>query len=89
MSFFDIEFEFGTDFSQIDNEQVVSDFYHGPLFIIGGENDTTMPAVLSEQLFNASKSAHKKLMLAEGAVHRTMLKNPHEIKVYKQFLASL
>jgi hypothetical protein len=88
ISFIDFDFDFEADFSQIDNEKVVTDFYHGPLFIIGGEDDTTVPSTLSEQLFNASKSKNKKLMLVENAGHREMLKNPNEINSYKVFLAS-
>jgi len=85
-----VEIDLGLEeyMSQIDNKIVVADFYHGPLFIIGGEDDIVVPAVLSEQLFNASKSENKKLMLVENAGHREMLKSPNEINSYKAFLAS-
>ncbi len=73
-------------FRAVDNEVVVADHYRGPLLIIGGENDQQVPAELSQLLYNASKSANKKLMIVDNADHGTMLDNPEEIALYKQFL---
>jgi hypothetical protein len=88
-SFVEIDLNLEEDVSQIDNKIVVSEFYDGPLFVIAGEEDIVVPAILSEQLFNASKSENKKLMLVRNANHRTMLKNIKEINTYKQFLTTL
>lgn len=76
-------------FKTVDNKVVVSEFYTGPLLIIGGENDEQVPVKLSTSLFNASKSFNKKLMIVANADHGSMLDAPAEIAIYKQFLSSI
>jgi pimeloyl-ACP methyl ester carboxylesterase len=76
-------------FNAVDNELVVSNFYSGPLLIIGGENDEQVPVELSSALYNASKSGNKKLVIVEGADHGSMLDKPKEIALYKAFLNSI
>ncbi|WP_340678524.1 alpha/beta hydrolase, partial [Paraglaciecola sp.] len=63
-------------FKTVDNKVVVSEFYTGPLLIIGGENDEQVPVKLSTSLFNASKSFNKKLMIVANADHGSMLDAP-------------
>ena len=76
-------------FNTVDNEVVVSNYYSGPLLIIGAENDQQVPVELSTSLYNASKSANKKLMIVKGADHSSMLNKPEEIAIYKQFINSI
>jgi len=82
--FFTIEVD--EAFRAVDNKIVVADYYRGPLLIIGGENDQQVPAELSQLLYNASKSVNKKLMIVDNADHGSMLDNPEELEIYKQFL---
>jgi len=76
-------------FNAVDNEVVVSNFYRGPLLVIGAENDEQVPVELSNALYNASKSENKKLVIVEGADHGSMLDKPKEIALYKAFLNSI
>jgi uncharacterized protein len=76
-------------FSTVDNREVVSEYYAGPLLIIGGEKDEQVPVELSTSLFQASKSTNKKLMIVERADHGSMLDQPNEKKAYKSFLNSI
>ncbi|MBA6340967.1 alpha/beta hydrolase [Colwellia sp. MB02u-10] len=76
-------------FKSIDNRIVVSDYYKGPLFVIGAENDEQVPVELSELLFNSSKSSNKELLVVENANHGNMLENSRELLIYKKFLASV
>ncbi len=76
-------------FNEVDNELVVSNFYSGPLLIIGGENDEQVPVELSSALYNASISENKKLVIVEGADHGSMLDEPKEIALYKQFINAI
>ena len=76
-------------FNTVDNEVVVSNFYSGPLLIIGAENDQQVPVELSSALYNASQSENKKLVIVEGADHSSMLDKPKEIALYKAFLNSI
>lgn len=76
-------------FNAVDNEVVVSNFYSGPLLVIGAENDEQVPVELSSALYNASKSENKKLVIVEGADHGSMLDKPKEIALYKQFINSI
>lgn len=76
-------------FNTVDNELVVSNFYSGPLLIIGGENDEQVPVELSHLLYNASISENKKLVIVEGADHGSTLDKPNEIALYKQFINSI
>lgn len=76
-------------FNTVDNEVVVSNFYRGPLLVIGAENDEQVPVELSSALYNASKSENKKLVIVEGADHGSMLDKPKEIALYKQFINSI
>lgn len=76
-------------FKSIDNQIVVSEYYKGPLFVIGAENDEQVPVELSELLFSSSQSSNKKLLIVENANHGNMLENPKELSIYKSFLASI
>ena len=76
-------------FNTVDNAVVVSNFYSGPLLIIGAENDQQVPVELSTSLYNASKSVNKKLVIVEDADHSSMLDKPSEIAIYKQFINSI
>ena len=76
-------------FNAVDNEVVVSNFYSGPLLVIGAENDQQVPVELSSALYNASTSENKKLVIVEGADHGSMLDKAKEIALYKAFLNSI
>lgn len=76
-------------FHTADNQVVVAEQYDRPLLIIAGEEDQQVPVALSKQLFNASQSKNKKLIVVEGADHGNMFKNMATTKTYLQFLASL
>ena len=76
-------------FNAIDNRVVVADYYKGPLFVIGAENDEQVPVELSELLFNASNSSNKELLIVEDANHGNMLDNNKELLIYKKFLTSI
>ncbi|MBU2978754.1 alpha/beta fold hydrolase [Alteromonas sp. C1M14] len=76
-------------FKSVDNKIVVSEYYKGPLFVIGAENDEQVPVELSELLFNSSQSSNKKLLIVENANHVNMLENPEALSTYKSFLASI
>ncbi len=76
-------------FHTVDNTKVLSEYYSGPLLIIGAENDEQVPVELSQKLFKASKSKNKKLLIVEGADHSAMLDNEEELNIYKSFLSSI
>jgi pimeloyl-ACP methyl ester carboxylesterase len=76
-------------FKAVDNEVVVSNFYRGPLLIIGGENDQQVPVELSRILFDASKSINKQLIIVDNADHGSMLDSQKEIDLYQQFLKTI
>ncbi|MGB0986856.1 MAG: alpha/beta hydrolase [Pseudoalteromonas spongiae] len=74
-------------FYSVDNKQVLSENYVGPLLVIGGADDKQTPAILSEKLFNASTSAEKQLVIAENADHGEMFKSKNVQVAYQTFLA--
>lgn len=76
-------------FYQVDNKAVLANDYSNPLLIIAGENDQQAPAILSQRLFDASQSENKALHVVDDATHGNMLAERQEIRVYKEFLASL
>jgi len=76
-------------FKAVDNEVVVSNFYSGPLLIIGGENDQQVPVALSKTLFDASKSINKQLIIVDNADHGSMLDSQKEMELYHQFLGTI
>ena len=53
-------------FNLADNKKIVANHYSGPLLIIAAENDQQVPAQLSEQLYNASQSSNKTLVMVKG-----------------------
>ena len=75
-------------FHTVDNKQIVSETYSGPLLIIGGEKDEQAPASLSQALFDASQSSNKQLVIVRHADHNSMLNNQSEIDIYRTFLSS-
>lgn len=76
-------------FKAVDNEVVVSNFYSGPLLIIGGENDQQVPVELSKTLFDASHSINKQLIIVDNADHGSMLDSQKEMALYQQFLKTI
>ncbi len=76
-------------FSVVDNKNIVMQNYHGPLLIIAGEKDQQAPAILAKQLFLASSSTNKQLIMVKNATHGTMLDKFEQIARYKEFLQTL
>jgi len=76
-------------FNTVDNANVLSEHYAGPVFILGAENDEQVPVTLSSKLFEASQSAHKILAIVEGADHGAMLDGVKEVELYRTFLNSI
>lgn len=76
-------------FYSIDNKEVVSTHYSGPLLVIGGEDDEQVPVALSHALYEASISKNKMLVIAEGADHGEMLDGEKELAQYRAFLDSI
>lgn len=76
-------------FHTVDNKEVVSKHYSGPLFVIGAEEDEQTPVSLTHALFNASQSEQKNLTIVEGAHHNNMFANEPEIEKYRAFLTAL
>ena len=77
------------NFNIVDNKVVVEKDYDGPLLIIAGENDQQVPPELSEQLYRASQSKNKVLVMVKDASHGDMLAAPATITSYVTFLTSL
>ncbi|PCH96288.1 MAG: alpha/beta hydrolase [Gammaproteobacteria bacterium] len=76
-------------FKIADNQSIVAKDYHKPLLIIAGENDQQVPVELSKQLYNASQSPNKTLLVVKGANHGGMFDNPTTASAYLKFLMSL
>lgn len=76
-------------FHTVDNAEVVSTYYNGPLFILGAENDEQVPVSLSEKLYQLSQSSNKTLTIVEGAKHGEMLDGIKELEIYQNFLKSI
>ncbi|WP_341503446.1 alpha/beta fold hydrolase [Gallaecimonas sp. GXIMD4217] len=76
-------------FRGVDNQQVVARDYDGPLLVIGGEQDEQVPVVLSQRLFEASRSSQKQLLIVQGAGHGNMLEGKEELSRYRAFLDKL
>ncbi|MEZ9539308.1 alpha/beta hydrolase [Shewanella sp. 10N.286.51.B8] len=81
--------EMPEDFRKADNEQVVAQYYQGPLLVIGAENDDQVPAELSEKLFDASQSEVKALIMVPNTGHQGMLDNAHAMSRYQAFVNNL
>ncbi len=78
-----------TAFKIADNRHVVAHKYDNPLLIIAGENDQQVPAKLSSQLYYASQSINKTLVVVKDADHGDMFDDPSTIATYIQFLKSI
>ena len=76
-------------FKIANNQRIVAKDYQKPLFIIAGENDHQVPVILSKQLYNASQSPNKTLLIVKGANHVGMFDDPTTTSAYVAFLASL
>jgi uncharacterized protein len=76
-------------FKLVDNQEVVSTFYQGPLMVIGGEKDDQVPAELSEKLFLASQSKIKTLIIVPEANHGEMLNSAKTMQAYREFIARI
>lgn len=76
-------------FHLANNQVIVEQQYQKPLLIIAGEEDQEVPVSLSQKLFNASKSANKKLIIVKGADHGSMFKAPATTDIYIEFLKSI
>jgi pimeloyl-ACP methyl ester carboxylesterase len=76
-------------FSVADNKQVVAHSYDKPLLIIAGENDQKVPAELSKQLYDASQSINKTLVMVKGASHGGMFDDPETLSAYLHFLSTI
>ncbi|WP_394130879.1 alpha/beta hydrolase [Shewanella maritima] len=87
MPFLSIEMSEG--FRRVDNEQVVSQDYQGPLLIIGAQQDDQVPASLSETLYRASQSPIKQLIMVPNANHQTMFDDPNTLIQYRAFIAQI
>lgn len=73
----------------LDNKQVLSEHYTGPLLVIGAEKDQQVPVSLSKSLYDSSASTHKQLIIVEDATHSTMLSDATTLKKYRTFVRSL
>lgn len=76
-------------FHLANNQVIVEQQYQKPLLIIAGEDDQQVPVSLSQKLFNASKSANKKLIIVEDADHGSMFKDRKTTDNYIEFLKSI
>ncbi|WP_144211621.1 alpha/beta hydrolase [Shewanella donghaensis] len=81
--------EMPEDFRRVDNEQVVAQYYKGPLLVIGAENDDEVPASLSEKLYAASQSEVKELIMVPNVGHQGMLDNANAMSRYQAFVQAL
>ena len=84
-----VNVEIDDAFYTVDNRQVVSEYYRGPLLVIGGGKDEQTPAVLSHKLFDASNSQNKRLVIAEEANHGQMFDNKKVQTAYNSFISTL
>jgi len=76
-------------FKMVNNQSIVAKDYHQPLLIIAGENDHQVPVELSKQLYNASQSPNKVLLIVKNANHSDMFEPPSTASTYVEFLTSL
>lgn len=76
-------------FFTVDNKDVVSRFYSGPLLVIGGGEDKQTPVSLSHALFLASQSSDKKIVISDEAGHYQMFDNEKVRSTYKGFIEKL
>ena len=60
--------------------------YAGPLLLIAGSKDKITPPRFLQQLFDASLSPHKHVVVANGARHGAALLQPEARKAFDQFL---
>ncbi|MCG7551073.1 alpha/beta fold hydrolase [Pseudoalteromonas sp. Of7M-16] len=73
-------------FFSVNNAQVLSDYYQGPLLVIGGGKDKQTPVSLSHRLYDASQSIDKQIVISEEAGHYKMFDNKQVRAAYDEFL---
>ena len=71
--------------SQVGNDKVVVE-YKGPLLLLVGEHDRTIPASLTRKLFELSRSSQKQMLIVPEGGHGHALADPDARQRYKQFL---
>ncbi|AOT10673.1 alpha/beta hydrolase [Pseudoalteromonas luteoviolacea] len=76
-------------FFTVDNKEVVSQFYSGPLLVIGGGEDKQTPVSLSHALYSASKSKDKEIVISDEAGHYQMFEDKQVRRSYDDFVMSL
>lgn len=76
-------------FHTVDNKKTLQANYTGPLLIIAGQDDKQAPPELSQQLFEASNSVNKQLIIVKDAGHSGMLKEPSTMQDYLAFINSI
>lgn len=76
-------------FHSVDNKKTLQAKYVGPLLIIAGQNDKQAPPELSQQLFEASKSLNKQLIIVKDVGHSGMLKEQSTMQEYSKFLNAI
>ncbi|AZG71314.1 alpha/beta hydrolase [Shewanella livingstonensis] len=84
-----LSLEMPDDFRKANNQQVVAQYYQGPLLVIAAENDQEVPPELAEKLFAASQSANKQLIMVPNADHGGMLDNAATMYRYQAFIFAL
>lgn len=85
--FFNLEVD--DAFYTVDNQAVLKTHYDGPLLIVAGGKDVQTPETLSHQLFNASQSKDKSLVIAKEADHNQMFSYDNVQLAYKNFVSKL
>lgn len=63
--------------------------YAGPLLVVHGSADTTVPILQGREDFEDSPSLDKRFVAVAGAGHPHMLDRPAFLAAFKEFLASL
>jgi pimeloyl-ACP methyl ester carboxylesterase len=76
-------------FEVADNKTIVAQNYSKPLLVIAAEDDEQVPAELSKQLYEASQSENKYLIMVENSGHGEMFDHPGTLEGYLKFLDSL
>jgi pimeloyl-ACP methyl ester carboxylesterase len=76
-------------FEVADNKTIVAQNYSKPLLVIAAEDDEQVPAELSRQLYKASQSENKSLIMVENSGHGEMFDRPGTLEGYLKFLDSL
>lgn len=83
-----IELEIDDALRGIDNAENLSG-YEGPTLLIAGSEDRQTPPELTEKLYEASPSEHRRLVIVEGASHNNLLYKEETSRAIQQFLTDM